>query len=72
MLTHAQESEVRAARVCPGCGGPKDPGCIVCWPCLKYRDQPFKYFQNDTPRAGDLELWLASIGRPTLTEQGIL
>jgi len=72
MLNLAQECQVRATAVCPGCGKPKEAGCIVCWSCFKYREQSLKYFQNDTPQAGDLEAWLASIGQPTLVEQGIL
>lgn len=35
--------KVRAHHLCPFCNGPKDPGCVACWPCfrtcgLKYGD----------------------------------
>lgn len=64
-----RERQVRAASVCPGCGGKKDPGCVVCWRCFKYREDvtPFKYADGV-----DLEEWLEQIGRPTLEEQGIV
>ena len=43
--------------VCRGCGGVKELGLIVCWPCFKYRDDivPFKYF------GGTLSEWLARV-----------
>ena len=34
--------KARKLDICPGCGEPKQVGCIVCWPCFKYRDNPFK------------------------------
>jgi len=40
------EEQARTETVCRGCGGEKELGLIVCWPCFKYRDDivPFKYF----------------------------
>ncbi|MFH1921773.1 MAG: hypothetical protein ABIP48_18060 [Planctomycetota bacterium] len=70
--TDTMDRTVRASTKCPGCGKPKQVGCVVCWPCFKYRDNPLKYFANDTPDAGDLVAWLKAIGRPSLEEQGIV
>ena len=67
-LTEFEEVKVRNHPVCPGCGQAKDLGCLVCWPCFKYRNdvEPFKYFE------GYLREWLHTIDRPTLEAQGIL
>lgn len=37
------ETKARQLDVCPGCGEPKQVGCIVCWNCFKYVPNPFKY-----------------------------
>ena len=73
-MTNTDEQKVRESTTCPGCGGAKDRGCVVCWSCFKYRADvvPFKYWENDTPEAGDLEAWLLAIGRPSLEAQAIL
>ncbi len=72
-LTRSEEHEVRNHPTCAGCGRPKDPGCLVCWPCFKYREVDcFKYWASDTPLAGNVRAWLEAIGRPSLEEQGIL
>lgn len=72
LTVQAADEQVRQSPVCPGCGKAKNVGCVVCWGCFKYRDNPFKYFHNDTPEADDLAAWLKEISRPTLKEQGIL
>jgi len=38
----------RDLELCPGCGEPKQSGCIVCWDCFKYRTDktPLKYFEG--------------------------
>ena len=49
------DAHVRTLTTCPGCGGPKQLGCIVCWPCFKHRTDgviSFKYY------AGSLVDWL--------------
>ena len=48
------ESHARALPTCPGCGKPKQLGCIVCWDCFKYRSDitPLKYYD------GSLVDWL--------------
>ena len=71
-FTLEQQHQVRGSLTCPGCGSRKDFGCLVCWPCFKDGDNPFKYFGASGPSAGDLEAWLASIGRPPLKEQGLV
>lgn len=65
-MTLSAQRAARLATFCPGCGKPKEPGLIVCWPCFKYRNDGFKW-------AGDcdLEKWLQRIGRPSLAAQGI-
>ena len=51
------ETQARAETVCRGCGGEKEAGLIVCWPCFKYREDvvPFKYFD------GTLSQWLQRV-----------
>jgi hypothetical protein len=48
------ERVLRAEDTCRGCCGPKDVGCVVCWPCFKYRKDitPMKWFP------GPLQEWL--------------
>ena len=55
------ENEVRKEIVCRGCGGIKQPGCVVCWGCFKYRQDvtPFKYFD------GDINEWLEHVRNET-------
>ena len=47
-LTNSK-AQARTETVCRGCGGEKEAGLIVCWPCFKYREDvvPFKYFDGD-------------------------
>ena len=47
--------KARKLDVCTGCGEFKSIGCIVCWQCFKFGDNPFKY--------ADLSLldWLKTI-----------
>lgn len=56
MITDAlmPESHARTLTTCPGCGKPKETGCIVCWHCFKRREDicPFKYYE------GSLADWL--------------
>ena len=49
--------QARTERFCRGCGGAKEAGPVVCWPCYKHRDdvEPYKYFD------GTLTQWLARI-----------
>ena len=37
------EEQARLMLPCPNCGGSKSKGCVVCWECFKYIDNPFKY-----------------------------
>ena len=52
--TMLPESYARTLSICPGCGKPKQIGCVVCWDCFKYRTdiKPLKYFD------GSLADWL--------------
>ena len=54
---HQLEEQARTEAFCRGCGGEKEAGLIVCWPCFKYRDDivPFKYFD------GTFEEWLERV-----------
>jgi hypothetical protein len=38
-----EDTTIRGDPVCRGCGLEKDVGCIVCWTCFKYVEDPFKY-----------------------------
>ena len=42
------DNEYRKSETCPGCGKPKQVGCVVCWNCFKYRQDvtPLKYFDG--------------------------
>jgi hypothetical protein len=55
--SYALEEQARTETFCRGCGGEKEDGLIVCWPCFKYRDDivPFKYFD------GTFEEWLERV-----------
>ena len=33
------EAQTRTETFCRGCGGEKEAGLIVCWPCFKYRER---------------------------------
>ena len=54
-MTIKKEEEIREAKKCIGCDKEKQKGCIVCWNCFKYIDNPFKYFK------GSLSEWLETI-----------
>ncbi len=60
MCRDTPEDYAHTLDVCPGCGGQKQPGCIVCWHCFKHRHDvtPFKYFD------GGLNDWLGHMGIP--------
>lgn len=53
--TDPLEERARSETFCRGCGGAKEAGLVVCWPCYKHRDDvmPFKYFD------GTFTQWLA-------------
>jgi hypothetical protein len=55
--TSVDEEAVRTETVCRGCGGAKELGLVVCWPCFEDRDDcvPFKYFD------GSLADWLRTL-----------
>ena len=40
---------LRAQRICPLCGGSKDVGLVVCWPCYRAYD-----LRNGNPEVGRL------------------
>lgn len=54
MITSDQARELD---VCPGCGEPKEPGLIVCWPCFKYREDIVPYKDFD----GTFEQWCNTV-----------
>lgn len=47
-LSNDGEAAARNLNQCPGCGGEKQRGCVVCWPCFKHRTDvtPLKYFDG--------------------------
>jgi len=51
------EERARTETVCRGCGGGKETGMTVCWPCFKHREDivPFKYFD------GTFSQWLQTV-----------
>ena len=55
------EERARRETSCGGCGGTKEQGLIVCWPCFKYREdvEPFKYF------GGTLTEWFKTLPERT-------
>ena len=55
--TDPLEERARTETFCRGCGGTKEAGLVVCWPCYKHRDDvmPYKYFD------GTFTQWLARI-----------
>lgn len=55
MTIDKKEEKIRNSKKCVGCGKEKQTGCMVCWDCFKYRDNPFKYF------TGSLTNWLKAI-----------
>ena len=48
MSSYELEEQARTETVCRGCGGEKEIGLIVCWPCFKSREDivPIKYFDG--------------------------
>ena len=63
------ERPIRNHPLCCGCGGPKDRGLLVCWPCFKYCTAPYKY------AGGSLVAWVAAGGPvewlPDWTDRGV-
>jgi hypothetical protein len=55
MDTNTLEAEQRTKTTCIACGEDKSLGCIVCWNCFKYIDNPFKESQLS------LKEWLKEI-----------
>jgi hypothetical protein len=55
--SYALEEQARTETFCRGCGGEKEDGLIVCWPCFKYREDivPYKEFN------GTFEEWLQRV-----------
>ncbi len=64
------DAHVRGLSICPGCGGPKSGGCLVCWDCFKYRLDitPLKYYGGslaDWLNEFDIGLWVPLAGGAT-------
>ena len=57
MSSYELEEQARTETLCRGCGGEKEIGLIVCWPCFKYREDivPFQDF------GGPLSEWLERV-----------
>lgn len=56
----AEEKEACRLRATCVCGGPKEPGCLVCWDCFKHRTDitPLKYY------AGTFAQWQKTLPPP--------